>query len=432
MPAARAVPGHRDWVARYTPGAHPSPRAIVVSPDGPHVYLTATVQRAQWIIAYDAVSGTEVWRARSSLTEVAGFASDIAMSPDGAIVYATGGTFADPNDWDYASVAYDAATGAELWTSRYDGPAHYTDQPSSLVPSPDGELVYVTGSSYAENIRSDFATIAYDAATGEELQVRRYDGPSADNDFANDLAVSPDGAVYVTGASCCGRAGVSQFATVAYGASLQTRRWVRRYDGHQAYSTSPQMIAVGFDGATVYVVGATRLHDTSREDYATVAYEASSGAKVWERLHNGPFATGSCECASLAPSPDGRRVYVAGLMKGDYFAVAYRGGSGGTVWDRRYGHVHRKDVPSAVGTGSGEVYLTGSSRNHTSGYDYFTVAAEGSSGLRMWARRYAGPDAGNDSARAMAVPFDGSAVFVTGVSPATTYFDIATVRYATH
>jgi putative pyrroloquinoline-quinone binding quinoprotein len=404
----------------------------VVSPDGAHVYVTATVQDAQWTIAYDASSGTEVWRARSSLTEEAGFASDVAASPDGAVVYATGGTFADPNDWDYGTVAYDAATGAELWASRYDGPAHYTDQPSSLMSSPGSGVVYVTGSSYAENFRSDFATIGYDASTGAELSVRRYNGRSDDNDFANDLSVSPDGAfVYVTGASCCGEASVFEFATVAYDASLQTRLWVKRFDGHGAYYNSPQMIAVGLDGAIVFVVGTTRLRDGSSEEFATVAYRASSGTRVWERRHNGPFAADSCECASLALSPTGRRLYVAGLTKGDYFTVAYRGTSGAIVWDRRYGRAHRKDVPSAVRAGDDEIYLTGSSRSHISGHDYFTVVADGSSGRRAWARRYVGPAAGDDFARGLAVPSDGSAVFVTGTSPGTTYFDIATIRYAT-
>jgi hypothetical protein len=46
----------------------------------------------------------------------------------------------------------------------------------------------------------DYATVAYDAITGEQIQVARYDGP-AGWDAANPLAVGPDGSLYVTGES---------------------------------------------------------------------------------------------------------------------------------------------------------------------------------------------------------------------------------------
>jgi hypothetical protein len=58
----------------------------------------------------------------------------------------------------------DAATGAELWTDQYDGPAGWWDEPHSLATSPDGSTLFVTGTvtwppvSYA----SAYVTIAYD------------------------------------------------------------------------------------------------------------------------------------------------------------------------------------------------------------------------------------------------------------------------------
>src|SRR5215470_16894471 len=63
----------------------------------------------------------------------------------------------------YATVAYDAATGAQLWASYYTAARSFA---GSLAVGPHGHTVYVTG-------RSTFyaTTVAYNAATGAELWV---------------------------------------------------------------------------------------------------------------------------------------------------------------------------------------------------------------------------------------------------------------------
>lgn len=46
---------------------------------------------------------------------------------------------------DYATVAYDAATGSQLRVSRYRGPGNGLASTSSVAASPDGRKVFVTG-----------------------------------------------------------------------------------------------------------------------------------------------------------------------------------------------------------------------------------------------------------------------------------------------
>src|SRR5207249_4263976 len=129
------------------------------------------------------------------------------------------------------TVAYLASTGHQLWVDRYDGPGNGDDFANSLGVSPDGAAVFVTGSSIGSTGAADYATIAYDTATGDKLWVRRYDGPASSDDAAHSLAVSPDGgAVFVTGLST-GSAGDFDYATVAYDASTGGKLWVRRYTG---------------------------------------------------------------------------------------------------------------------------------------------------------------------------------------------------------
>ena len=89
------------------------------------------------------------------------------------------------------------------WGAFYDGPRSGLDLANAMAVSPDGSRVYVTGSSHGtKTSNSDYATVAYDAASGRQVWVARYNGPGNGNDFAGGLAVSPDGArVFVTGYS---------------------------------------------------------------------------------------------------------------------------------------------------------------------------------------------------------------------------------------
>jgi DNA-binding beta-propeller fold protein YncE len=196
------------------------------------------------------------------------------VSPDGSQVYVTGTSKGLGSDFDYSTVAYDAATGKRLWVERYDGPRSSWDQVHSLGVSPDGSSVYVTGTSRGEGTFRDYATVAYDADTGERVWVKRYDGPASYRDEARALGVSPDGSeIYVTGYSGASKS-TYDYVTVAYGASTGTRLWQKRYDGPAGADDYGQALAVGPDGSAVYVTGASRGSGTLT-DYATVGYRAA-------------------------------------------------------------------------------------------------------------------------------------------------------------
>ena len=93
-------------------------------------------------------------------------------------------SFGSTTSSDYATVAYDASTGTELWVTRYNGPGNGDDYAAyALGMSPDGSAVFVTGYSRGSTSGFDYATVAYDATTGAELWASRYNG-AADGDIA--------------------------------------------------------------------------------------------------------------------------------------------------------------------------------------------------------------------------------------------------------
>jgi hypothetical protein len=179
--------------------------------------------------------------------------SALAVSPDGGTVFVNAGdaTVASKvkhRGWDFAD---NAATGVRQWVSHYQGPGSPTfaggrdnqDYAKSVTISSGGRSVYVTGQ--RRGTRSfDYATVAYNAATGKQRWVKRYKDPRNCRDVALGVAASPTGRnVYVTGFSS-GISSGPDYTTIAYNAAGGTlpRRPSGRRSG-RFYSMSPRTAA---------------------------------------------------------------------------------------------------------------------------------------------------------------------------------------------
>jgi glucose dehydrogenase len=161
--------------------------------------------------------GTQLWAAHYSGPR-GGWANSLVVSPGGGTVFVTGSSTGD-----YATVAYSAVTGARLWAERYHGFGQNTatmNVANSVAVSPGGGTVFVTGSSarYGATAPQYYATVAYSAATGAQLWAARYRGPGNGTDIAYSVAVSPSGGtVFVTGSSAKSITTSPRYsATVAY------------------------------------------------------------------------------------------------------------------------------------------------------------------------------------------------------------------------
>jgi WD40 repeat protein len=404
VPSASAAGGDQLWVSRYdgTAGIADAAYALGVSPDGSKVFVTGTsdgtgVGPEPATVAYDAATGAQLWAQRYEQDGLYG--SALAVSADGSKVFVKLVSLI---------VAYDAATGNQLWSAAYDGFA------TAIGASPDGSKVFVAGVSGSGTAR-DYATVAYDAATGAQLWVSRYDRRHVDG--ASALGVSPDGGVvFVTGTSG------SDYATVAYDAVTGTQLWVSTYNGRgfeNAYA-----LGVSPDGSKVVATGSSTSE--TGEDYATVAYDAATGSRLWVKRYNGP-GNGQDRAHAVAVSPDSSKVFVTGVSTAaggqyDYATVAYDASTGGALWTKRC----CGGGASALGISpdGSKLFVTGGSGHFT------TVAHDAGTGALLWMSRYGGAGDGTGSATGLGVSPDGSRLFVTGGDQFSRKSDYTTIAYS--
>lgn len=316
------------WVARYDGSAHLDDKAKAIAvDDAGNVYVTGStctqnddsgncIASKYVTIKYDS-DGNQLWVATySGLGNGTDEPTAIAVDGDGN-VYVTGASWGDGTLTDYATIKYDGS-GNQLWLRRYNGPLSGNDRATALVLDGDGN-VYVTGESQGANGDLDFATIRYDT-DGNPLWVARYDGPANGDDSAEAVALDTNGNVYVTGTST-GVSGNSDYATLQYD-SNGSQLWVARYSSDPGnVDNIPAGIAIDTAG-DVYVTGKSA---NTLSDYATVKYDAD-GNQVWATLFHRPDHR--FDGATAIAVDDAGNAYVTGQSVGngtnnDYVTIKY-------------------------------------------------------------------------------------------------------------
>jgi WD40 repeat protein len=426
--AASAV--HRLWVARYDDPRHKDDAgaAAAVSPDGSTLFVTGYGQGAGTTndfvtIAYDPATGAQRWVARyDGPFHSADAARFISVSPDGSKVFVAGTSISAPHDYDWATVAYDASTGAELWAARYGGPGHFRDDVQGLGVSPDGSRVFETGSSTGVGTKYDIATVAYDASSGAQEWAARYNRLGNSKDVAVGLAVAANGsAVFVTGTSYVEGRGIA--VTISYAASTGGQRWMSTVGGGAKVAGSTAIVATG-SRVVVFGVRLQQPHVT--------AYDPATGSAIWTRRYAN-HGTGIGGFVAAA-SPDGSTIFLSSAwgQPATMTTVALAASNGARLWKSSspfQGH-GAGAAAIAVSPDGSMVFVAGASIDGGSFLDYATVAIDAATGRRLWSRLYRGPGNSEDIAYGVASSPDGSRAFVTGRLGGTPSTDIATVAYA--
>ena len=387
--AYNSATGAQRWAKSYGgPGGTDRGLSVAVSPNGKTVFVTGysfgAVSGVDYAtIAYNAATGAQLWVKRYDDglgNQAQSEAAQVAVSPNGSTVFVTGTSLSTTKGNDYATIAYNAVTGAQRWAARYNG-VEGGNYGHALAVSPNGKTVFVTGASIGTNNSYDYATVAYNAVTGAQRWAKRYNGARSGgvSRGANSVAVSGS-TVFVTGSSI-GTNGAYDYATVAYNAGTGAQRWAKRYNNPGSGDGQAYSVALSPSGGTVFVTGYTDTSSTSAGyDYTTIAYKAATGAQLWLARYNGT-ANFTDEAYQVAVAPGGGTVYVTGESAGGMFdgwgwaTVAYNAATGRRLWVKRYdGAGGSKAYSVAVSRTTGTVFVTGYSGE--SG-DYATIAYKG-------------------------------------------------------
>jgi hypothetical protein len=321
------------------------PAALAVSPDGSSVFVTGVRRYFDdsdiRTISLDASDGSVRWTRRfEGSTGQPSRPTDLRASPDGSLVVMTGWfqtTGTDLTSTKSVTVAYEVGNGTRRWVQRFDGAvSHGEDRANAVEIAPDSSVAYVAMTSESAAHGLDFLVFAYDAATGAELWHERYNGPDDLSDEVTALALTPDGAsLFVTGRSITevvGSVEVTDYATLALEAGTGHRDWVRRYDEGIGGQDDPVDLGFSPDGSRVYVTGTSEGlvgGISTSTDLATLAYGTATGVRLGLQRYDGPCGFRDT-AVGLAVDPNGSGVYVAGRtdcpdpsISGDYATVAY-------------------------------------------------------------------------------------------------------------
>jgi outer membrane protein assembly factor BamB len=312
-------------------------KAIAVSPNGSTVFVTGSTQTVrngppcQAIVALNAATGAKLWQVVSTGTNYA-YSSPVAVSPDGSTVYVS-------NVGLDQTAAYNAATGAALWTEPGGGFA--------LALSPDGGTLFIT--------EDDARTVeAFNASTGATDWQMSLNGQAE--------AVSPDGAtLFVTGTPSSG--GRENLTTTAIATGTGTTLWSVATGRSRTFIVN----AVAATGAAVVVSAMPAGSGGSDPFWRTVALAPQTGTTLWSKtLHGG--TSGVAYATGLVLSPDGFTAYVTGFAThgassgASMLTAGYDIATGATTWTAHYdGQAYNQSEAIGVSPDGSQVFITGSS-----------------------------------------------------------------------
>jgi uncharacterized delta-60 repeat protein len=263
--------GQQQWAQSYNGSGNGYDAALALTVDASgNVYVTGTSTAQNGLgdcatIKYDT-DGNQQWaKTYDGPANGNDYGNSIAVDDSGN-VYATGGSGGSKTNGDYLTLKYDSS-GQQQWASTYSSAGSNFDEGRSVGLDGSGN-VYVTGVlAFSEGGTSDdWGTIKYDSS-GAEQWVRVYNGPANIADEAFSIAVDVDGNSCAVGYGH-GLTSGSDLTSIKYNAD-GVEQWVQAYDGPLHGTDSGFDIALDPQG-NVYVVGASGLD--SAIDYATIKY----------------------------------------------------------------------------------------------------------------------------------------------------------------
>jgi hypothetical protein len=441
--------GQQEWVARYNGPGNMTDAAVAIALDASgNVYVTGesddvdsianSMERDFATIKYNS-NGIQQWVARYNGPRNSAYvAADLVVDPSGN-VFVAGGSHND--GWqsfpqDFTTIKY-TSDGDEQWT------AHLTVDSSfgrivGVVIDNSG-CVYVSGSVrrwYGFGWSKSYIVTAKFDSAGQQRWLRCYDSSSGFNYLGTALAVDREGNVFVGGVGGVESnwTGQGDFILSMKYSTAGDLLWARQYRDQQNAHVKASDMAVDRLG-NAYVTGSSgRWYSTPPymgDSIITLKYDAN-GVPQWAEHYTG-VAGSKNEASAVLVDVVGNVVVVGASgpeKKSDFLTIKYMA-SGNKEWDAQSSGEGSsfESVSDMTLDAAGNVYVTGSSLDANTSYDYFTVKFN-PRGDRLWKATYNGPTNRDDRSNAIVLDRLGN-VYVTGSSQGVgTAKDWATIKYS--
>lgn len=229
-----------------------------------NLYITGACQgtkgndRGYVIVKYDSV-GIQQWSIRQDVPDN-GQAEGLAVDSN-ENVYVT--SFSTSSN-QCSTVKY-GTDGKQLWTALYEGLGTWTW--CNLTVVDEGGHLYVGGGGNGGEVTgtgTDYVIVKY-LPDGREIWTARYDGPAHSNDQLAKLAVDGDGNIYVAGTSWGEREAGDDYSIVKYGPD-GSLKWVVRFNTNTGSDTLKSLVVD--EVGNIYVTGSTGMRDTTTIKYS--------------------------------------------------------------------------------------------------------------------------------------------------------------------
>jgi uncharacterized delta-60 repeat protein len=298
--------GEQLWVATYDGTAQKSDAPVALAIDAQGNVIVAGTARMEGNRSYDfatikySEAGIEEWVAHyNGSTDSADFASALALDSKGNI-YVTGTTWADSEDFNFATVKYNSS-GIEQWRTEFDGDSSYSDRAVGITFAHN--KIYVAGTTDNGTV---ITTLQY-SPEGILQWEQTYSDTSESIDRVRCLTADASGTVTVAGTSFNDET-ANDFVMIQYDEN-GTQKWVARHNENNSSDDKSGGITYDADG-NIYITGFTRTELYSTDsDILTIKYN-TDGVAQWKIRYSREGA--SRDSANAVHIDNAGNVFVAG------------------------------------------------------------------------------------------------------------------------
>ena len=278
--------GEEQWIKRYNGigNSDEIPVAVVTDTAG-----NSIITGHSWTVGslFDFVTikynseGDTLWtRKYNGSANGNELASDLISDTSGNI-YVTGSSFGPGTINDFILVKYNS-NGDEMWAQTYNGPVNGNDNFTSITLDNSSNVI-ISGSSVGSGTSIDFATLKYSPA-GDVIWLRRYTSPTVNIEEPKAIASDASGNIYVTGTST-GFSTSYDYLTVKY-SPAGDEMWVRRYNGPSS-NNFDESRSVSADNSGNVLVSGLSAGTGTMDDIVTIKYD-ENGNELWVHRYNSP------------------------------------------------------------------------------------------------------------------------------------------------